>query len=254
MAEWHVSESESEPDVAPADAVELGGLKIPPSRLLEMFQTLEKRKTLRLDCLRDVRRKKREERKQHKKDTVHSPGNAKSHEDASETTASEIHSTTSTNECRDARRPSLSKFDYFHEDFPALTGHSHSAAKLKKRPPAPKDKKVASLDSIMANVKRHKRQEREEFLEHQQEEIERAKQLISPEYPHANNFSAETSLPCADVSNKLESPMEVEQRPLQINFGDDSDVESPNSEMDVNLSLLSQINRVEKILDAEGLT
>ena len=105
MAEWHVSESESEPDAAPADVVELGGLKIPPSRLVEMFQTLEKRRTLRLECLRDVRRKEREERKKkHKKDRVHSPGNAKSHEDASETTASEIHSTTSTTECRDARR------------------------------------------------------------------------------------------------------------------------------------------------------
>ena len=104
MAEWHVSESESEPDAAPADAVELGGLKIPPSRLLEMFQTLEKRKTLRLDCLSDVRRKEREKRKKHDKNKVPSPGNAKSHEDVSETTASEIHSTTSTTECRDTRR------------------------------------------------------------------------------------------------------------------------------------------------------
>ena len=104
MAEWHVSESDSEPDVAPDDSVELGGLKIPPSRLLEMFQTLEKRKTLQLDCLSDGRRKERRKRRKHSKNKVHSPGNTKSHEDVSETTASEIHSTTSTTECRDARR------------------------------------------------------------------------------------------------------------------------------------------------------
>ena len=87
----------------------------------------------------------------------------------------------------------------------------------------------------MANAKRHKRREQEEFLKNQQEEMDIAKQLISPEYPHANNVNSsrtgqdETSLPCADVSGEgLESPMEVEQRPLQINFGDDSDLESPN--------------------------
>ena len=98
---------------------------------------------------------------------------------------------------------------------------------------APKEKKVASLDGIVADVKRHKKLKQEEFLEHQQEEMEKAKQLISPEYPHANDVNTvrvEGCLPCTDVSYEgLESPMEVEeqqQRPLPFNFGDDSD-ESP---------------------------
>ena len=102
MEDWHVSGSESESDTAQEEAVELGGLKIPPTRLLELFETIENRKTLELDCLSDARRKVRRKGKRHKKSKIHSPGNARSIEEVSET-ASEVRSTTST-ECRDARR------------------------------------------------------------------------------------------------------------------------------------------------------
>lgn len=103
MTEWYVSGSESEPEEAQEGAVELGGLKMPPSRFLELLQIIEKRKSLELDCLSEIRRKERRRKKRHKRSKVHSPGHAKSHEEVSET-ASEVRSTTSTTECRDTRR------------------------------------------------------------------------------------------------------------------------------------------------------
>ena len=100
MAEWHVSGSESDPDGRKEDAIDFGGLEIPPSKVLELFHSLERRKALDLDCLSDVRRKERRKRKKHKRSSLKG---MKSVDDVSETTASEIRSTTST-ECRDVRR------------------------------------------------------------------------------------------------------------------------------------------------------
>lgn len=100
MAEWHVSGSESEGEGMDSSGIELGRLRIPPSRVAEMLQTIEKRKTLELECLAGSSRLSRERRRRHKKhkrrtDSSGTEVNSKSQEEVSET-ASELRSTTST--------------------------------------------------------------------------------------------------------------------------------------------------------------
>lgn len=106
MEDWHVSESDSDQDGGDESgsdgAVEIAGLKIRSEKMLELFKAIEA-KSLRLECLSDVRRKERARWRRPRRgsrDKVPSP--AKAAEDVSET-VSEIRSTTST-ECRDPRR------------------------------------------------------------------------------------------------------------------------------------------------------
>lgn len=103
MAEWNISGSESEGDGAEESTLGFRGFEIPPSRIVELLQSVERRKTLKLDCLNDARRKERRRVKRRKRNKVHSPGTVKNLEEVSET-ASEVRSTTSTTDCRDARR------------------------------------------------------------------------------------------------------------------------------------------------------
>ena len=103
MAEWHVSGSESEGEGVKESAVSFRGfegLRIPTARMVELLRTVESRKTLELD---NARRKERKRKKKHKKNKVQSPGAVRNPEEVSET-ASEVRSTNSTTDCRDARR------------------------------------------------------------------------------------------------------------------------------------------------------
>ena len=97
MAEWHVSGSESEGEPAEKEGMKVGGLHIPPSRVAELLQTIEKRNVLELECLSNVsRRRERSGRhKRRKKGQISSPGTSRNPEEVSET-ASELRSTTST--------------------------------------------------------------------------------------------------------------------------------------------------------------
>ena len=102
MAEWHVSGSDSEGGEGVDDIrIEVGKLSIPASRVADLLQTLDKRKTLDLECLAGNSPPARERRRKHKKrsrkrnDSSTASGNSKSQEDVSET-ASELRSTTST--------------------------------------------------------------------------------------------------------------------------------------------------------------
>ena len=96
MAEWHVSGSESEGEREGEEGIEVGGLRIPPSRVAELLQVIEKRKALELECLSDnSAREKRSKHKRRKRRMLPSPGTSKSLEEVSET-ASELRSTTST--------------------------------------------------------------------------------------------------------------------------------------------------------------
>ena len=103
MAEWKVSGSESEGDGAKESTLDFGGFQIPPPRIVKLLQSVERHKTLKLDCLNDTRRKERRRAKRRRRNKVHSPGTVRSLEEVSET-ASEVRSTTSTTDCRDARR------------------------------------------------------------------------------------------------------------------------------------------------------
>lgn len=98
MAEWHVSGSESEGEQVDDASIEVGKLRIPASRVVELLQTIEKRKTLDLECLtggsQPTRERKRKPKK-HRKRNDSSAANTKSQEEVSET-ASELRSNTST--------------------------------------------------------------------------------------------------------------------------------------------------------------
>lgn len=103
MAEWHVSGSESEGEGVKESTVGFRGfegLRIPTSRMAELLRAVENRKTLELD---NARRKERKKKKKHKKNKVQSPGAIRNPEEISET-ASEVRSTNSTTDCRDAKR------------------------------------------------------------------------------------------------------------------------------------------------------
>ena len=106
MADWHVSGSESEGEEVGTSCVEVGALRIPPSRLSELLQTIEKRKTLDLECLAGVSPSRRDRRRRHNKhrrknDSSGPAATAKTLEEVSET-ASELRSTTST-DAKEAR-------------------------------------------------------------------------------------------------------------------------------------------------------
>ena len=102
MAEWHVSESESEGDGVGDGGVELGSLRIPPHRVAELLKTIESRKTLDFECLagaaaegRRRERRRRHKRRKKKSDTSGEAGDSRTQEEVSET-ASELRSTAST--------------------------------------------------------------------------------------------------------------------------------------------------------------
>ena len=106
MAEWHVSESESEGDGVGDGGIELGSLRIPPHRVAELLKTIESRNTLNLECLAGAaaesasEERRRERRRRHKKrkkksDTSGEAGDSRTQEEVSET-ASEMRSTPST--------------------------------------------------------------------------------------------------------------------------------------------------------------
>ena len=98
MAEWHVSGSESEGErVGEGGGIEVGGLRIPPPRVAELLQAIEKRQPLDFECMAGTSRRRERRRKltKHRRKNASSPTNSKSLEEVSET-ASELRSTTST--------------------------------------------------------------------------------------------------------------------------------------------------------------
>ena len=103
MAEWHVSGSDSEGgEGVDGIRIEVGKLRIPSSRVVDLLQTIDKRKALDLECLAGTSPPAQERRRKHKKrssrrrnESSATAGNSKSQEDVSET-ASELRSTTST--------------------------------------------------------------------------------------------------------------------------------------------------------------
>ena len=101
MAEWHVSGSDSEGgEGVDGIRIEVGKLRIPSSRVVDLLQTIDKRKALDLECLAGTSPPALERRRKHKKrsrrnESSATAGNSKSQEDVSET-ASELRSTTST--------------------------------------------------------------------------------------------------------------------------------------------------------------
>ena len=100
MDDWHVSGSESDTGTADEGAMDIGGIKINPEKLRDMLQMVEKRKTLGLDAIASIRRKEHKKRRNKKdRQKIQSPGK----EEVSET-ASEIPSTASNVEARDAPR------------------------------------------------------------------------------------------------------------------------------------------------------
>ena len=115
MAEWHVSESETEENgheetgfdmsvdtkssnLISLDLQDVFGFKIDPATMVQLLQAVKKRQTLDLDCVSDYKRAHRKRKRKNK-------DRGMDVEETSET-ASEMRSTytTSTAECRDNRR------------------------------------------------------------------------------------------------------------------------------------------------------
>ena len=101
MAEWHVPGSDSEGEGIGNSVVEVGKLRIPPSRVVELLQTIEKRKTLDLECLAGSSKPRKRKHKKHRRRND-SSRNSNNQEDVSET-ASELRSTASTDAARDGK-------------------------------------------------------------------------------------------------------------------------------------------------------
>ena len=121
MAEWHVSESETEENgheetgfdmsvdtksshLISLDLQDAFGFKINPATMVQLLQAVKKRQTLDLDCVSDYKRDKGAHRKRKRKNKDRGM-ESMDVEETSET-ASEMRSTytTSTAECRDNRR------------------------------------------------------------------------------------------------------------------------------------------------------
>lgn len=105
MAEWYVSDSDTERDSCSERRDIAESLPANHSELLELLQTLKNERTLHLDCtsiLKADERYHKQERRRRKRKRVK---NHDSGDILSETT-SELKSThtASTNECRDSRR------------------------------------------------------------------------------------------------------------------------------------------------------
>jgi hypothetical protein len=117
-------------------------------------------------------------------------------------------------------------------------------------------KKLASLDQIVADVKQQK--------ERQQHTAAVADLSTTPEItlpyhqPHRllNHHTAHNSTHStrsAVVVGGHSPETSTSAAPL-FDFGDESDPDSPTGGDNMKMSVLSQINRVEKLLDDEGLT
>lgn len=245
MDDWHVSGSESDSCVMDDDALHIGGIKMRPEKLRDMLQMVEKRKTLELDAITDIRRKERKKRRNRKNgQKIHSPGK----EEVSET-ASEIPSV----ELRDAPRTSLSAFDYLNDD---PSSPDSTPSKLRRVGAPKRDRKLAKLDGILADLRKEKRTciDRSAGLEDDPWTCN----LPVPAHAKINSF-----LQCTNVH----SPMESSTTPLVSNdeqpcspelpgfdTDEDSDEASTNGELNIKHRVLSQIIKVEKLLDAEGLS
>lgn len=96
-ADWQLVQSDDEPFSSLEDVIDFRGVKIPPSKLMDLCQSVEKCKTVELDCLRNVQRKQRKERWRKGNSTT----GRWSLQDVSETTS---RSTSSSAECREAKR------------------------------------------------------------------------------------------------------------------------------------------------------
>ncbi len=101
MERWQVTESDTESSTSSEDVIDFRGVKIPPSKLLEICHSLEKRRTLELDCLLDTRRKVMRRKIKCRRSKAHSPQGPRNPEEVSETASL---STASTTDCRNVRR------------------------------------------------------------------------------------------------------------------------------------------------------
>ena len=105
-----------------------------------------------------------------------------------------------------------------------------------------KGKKVASLDSIAADVKRHKRKEKEEFWKDEAVLPAEMAQRLSPQTPLMHHQHTTVTSPdggcCDNWENGPEtgSPMEVENTDSKLPkliFDEDSDLELQTRYVDV---------------------
>ncbi|XP_064392133.1 uncharacterized protein LOC135339793 [Halichondria panicea] len=238
MAEWIVPGSDSEEEGSLQVSVQLGGLKIPPDRLLHLMRQVESNHTLELTSLNGVPRKRHKKKRRHSKQR-HSPG-LRSGEEVSET-ASEIRSSASTTatDYRESRRVNLLNFDPHYdpeldETAPVTVETKHP--KGPRAPPKLNKTKLASLDKIL-------------------EASSRRQQLVlaapDPSYHPLTPTSPDT--PPDDI-NRANGGL-TSMGDMSFGFDDDdSDLEEQGSQMDKKISLLSQLNRVEQLLNSDGLT
>lgn len=106
MADWHVSESENEEDGEPNGGRD-PGLPVKATTLLNLIQTLEKERVLRLECASvlsgDRSHRKRRKKKRKRSNNEGGIGGDTTSEIASETDIKSAHTTTPS-DCRDTRR------------------------------------------------------------------------------------------------------------------------------------------------------
>ncbi|KAL5477901.1 hypothetical protein EMCRGX_G024756 [Ephydatia muelleri] len=255
MNDWRVSGSESDSDLADDDAVDIGGIKMSSEKIRDMLKMVEKRKTLELDAVTGIRRKERKKRRNKERQKGHSPGK----EEVSET-ASEIPSTISNVDLRDVPRSSLSAFDYFNDD-PSVPDSSPSTLRRARAPK--RDRKLAKLDGILSDLRREKKTCRDRSFQQEEEEDPWSGDLAgaNPGHARTNSFSLCTSgnggfpvdqLATHPAANNNGQPCSPELPGFDSD--EDSDEASANSEANIKHRVLSQIIKVEKLLDAEGLS
>lgn len=110
MADWHVSDSEPDGEDGPTGAPSVLGVRIDRAKVLELLGTVERRRTIELDCLCRVSRKEHKQRVERngtgwKRRRVASPGGVRSAEEVSETASvRSTHTASTATECRDTRR------------------------------------------------------------------------------------------------------------------------------------------------------
>ncbi|XP_065893572.1 uncharacterized protein [Dysidea avara] len=201
------------------------------------FQTSRERADIKLDCIKNVKRKKRS-KKQYAVGRLPKPDQDIG---ASDSTPSDMRSPLSSGgrepPQNQQQRRNLSAFEY--DDFPALTGKPHSNTSRKS--PVVKRKKggkpvVAQLDRAVSSYTRHK------FLDQQQVKLSEQETLQQRLQP--------PPLPAVVIGRTTESPV----KPTDLSFDSDSDKDSTSSPNLIENSLQSQIRKVGQLLENDGLT
>ncbi|XP_019856990.1 PREDICTED: uncharacterized protein LOC109585375 [Amphimedon queenslandica] len=251
MDDWSVPESDGEGEHTL--------LPPPPSNLLELLHVLMKDKSLELDCCgkneeneegestkgRKRKRKKKHETQEDSNVTAAPPQGTQLEtrmDILSESTqSSEIRSTrtASTSECRDSRRPTLSAFDYQHEDFGPIELKANRGRKCLPG----LNKKAVTLQDIEATLRKEDVRWREE-----EEGVSRYHSNNQEEYG-LRGGGAKGSVTVNGGGSRLELNEKREEKFTQEGDSDDSslfdDVDLSFNSQDINMKL----SRIEQLLD-----